>query len=260
MQMFWRMEAVSAANLAGLRTRLRPAWLVLGVAIGALVWWSVAAGHAGAQEMPVPATMGITTVGDGVATATPDTTTINLGVQVNGATPSEALSQTRQVTERVLQRLRAMGIPETDLQTSGFNVYPIEGRPPDGSSDPLRVSGYRGNASLTAKVADVNRAGAVLDAGIQAGATSVGGLSFGIADESQLRARALVAAIGDATKKAEAAAGAAGMKITGIRAIVELTQGLPFRGTGLGGGGGEGIAPGQLTINSRVQVTFDVSR
>lgn len=246
--------------------------LVAPLALGTLLAWGAVGGasprwgldvpRAQAQELQAPEASGITVIGDGSATAQPDTTTIRLGVEVTAQTPAEALSRTREGAERVVQRLRERGVPEGDVQTSGLNVFPIQAPTREGPPDPTAVRGYRGNASITAQARDVAQVGALLDASIEAGATSVQGLSFGIRDDSALRRQALVTAIAAARPKAEAAAGAAGLTITGVRAIVEQPYGppAPRAAGGLGGGAAEGIAPGELTVVVRAQVTFDVAR
>ena len=233
---------------------------LFGVALATLLLTS---GIAFAQEAPTapPSQPGITVVGDGVIQARPNATSVNLGVQVTAASPAEALAQARQRTERVLQRLRELGIAEADLQTSGLSVNPNFGPGRDPAAQPT-VTGYNGSANLTVQVADVNRVGDVLTAAVDAGANLVHGLSYGIRDDAALRRQALLAAIADARPKAEAVAQATGLTLGAVRAVVEVPVGGPpgiFRG-GLGGGAAEGIAPGELSVSARVQVTFDVTR
>lgn len=209
----------------------------------------------------IPGTPGISVVGDGVVNATPDTTTIRFGVQVAAGTPAAALDQTRQGTERLLQQLRQRGVSETDLQTAELNVFPVQGPGKAGPPEPPAITGYQGTAAVVVKGQDVNRAGALMDAAMQAGATSVQGLSFGLKDDAELRRQALAAAIRDARPKAEAAAAAAGLTLGAVRSVEEAPFGGPVPAGGLGGGmGSAGVAPGQLTVAARAQVTFDVSR
>jgi uncharacterized protein YggE len=215
-----------------------------------------------AQQAQQATTRGITVAGEGTARARPDVITVRLGVDVTAQTPAEALSRTREGAERVVQRLRQGGVAEGDVQTSGLHVFPIQAPSSQGPPDPTRISGYRGSASVVAQVQDASQVGALLDGAVQAGATSVQGLSYGIKDESALRRQAMQAAIAAARPEAEAAASAAGLTLQGVRAIVEQPSRPPLPpGTGTGGGGGgpgDGIAPGQLSVTTRVLVTYDV--
>jgi uncharacterized protein YggE len=88
----------------------------------------------------------------------------------------------------------------------------------------------------------------------------VQGLSYGVKDDRDLRTQALRAAIGDAEPRAMAAATAAGLTLVGVRSIEELPLAPPKGSYGLGGGGGTGLAPGELSAVVRVQVTYDVTR
>jgi hypothetical protein len=237
---------------------------VLAAVVAVATAWGSGAPAALAQEAERPGRPPeIAVVGDGMARAQPDVVTIRLGVDINAQTPADALTQTRTAAERVVQRLRQGGVAEADVQTSGLNVYPIQAPTTQGPPDPTKVSGYHGTASIVAQVPDAGQAGALLDAAVQAGATSVQGLSFGIRDERSLRIQALRTAIADARPKAEAAAASAGLILGGVRAVVEQPLGAPsLPGIGgLGGGAAEtqGIAPGQLSVTTRVLVFYDVT-
>ena len=67
--------------------------------------------------------------------------------------------------------------------------------------------------------------GALLTAALDAGATTVQGLSYGLRDDHELRTQALRAALADAGPRASAAAAAAGLTLGGIRSIEELPAG-----------------------------------
>ena len=250
------------ADSTGPRSARRTVLTGGGMTLGLLASPPGAAGD-GSGSMAVPQDPpGITVVGDGLIRVKPDSSTLSLGVQSTASTASEALSVTRQMAERVVQQLRTQGVAEGDLQTSGLNVYPIEGRTKEGTFDPTSISGYRGSATISVKVTDASRVGGLLDAGMQAGATAVQGLMFGLRDDAAWRLKALAAAIDDARRKARAVADATGLPLGGIRAVAEQPILPPGGLSGLGGGGGgagEGLAPGELSIPARVQVTFDVS-
>ena len=214
-------------------------------------------------QTPEPRTVAV--VGEGSAKAQPDTAAVRLGVQVTAPTPAEALAQTRQAVDQLLERLRAQGVQDADLQTTNLSVYPIPAAPRDGAPpDPAQVTGYRGTATIVAQNQDLGKVSPLLENAVQAGVTSVQGVTFGFRDATRLQRDALGAAIGVARQEAEAAAGAAGLRLGGIRAIQELTGSPPAppvpvpQGDG-GGAGPGGIAPGELAVTTRVQVTFDTT-
>jgi uncharacterized protein len=209
----------------------------------------------------------VSVVGEGTVQAQPDTATIRLGVQVTAPSPADALAQTRQAADRLLEQLRGQGVQDKDVQTTNLNVYPLTAPNRDGGSDPAQITGYRATATVVVDNQNLGNASQLLNVAVQqAGVTSVQGVSFGIRDPSQLQKDALGKAIAQARQEAEAAAGAAGLRLVGIRAVQEVGpgQGVPLAqalggGEGAGGAGGGGIAPGELTVTARVQVTFDVA-
>jgi uncharacterized protein YggE len=253
------------------RYRMRLMAAVLSIAtlvIAGRVWLMPVALQAGssipaaqAQEAGLQAQSGITVLGDGAARSEPDLFTVRFSVQMSAKTPREALFQAREASERLLQLMRDRGVPDSDIQTSGLSVFPVHAAPREGTPDPGAIAGYRGHAVVTLQVEDPRKLSMLLDAALQGGATAVQGISYGLRDDSALRRQALQAALSGARPKAEAVAAAAGLTITGVRAVIEQPVGppRPFGGGGLGGSV-DGIAPGELTVVVRVQVTYDVQR
>jgi hypothetical protein len=74
------------------------------------------------------------------------------------------------------------------------------------------------------KVRSIGKAGAVSDACIGAGATSINGVSFGLADPSVARAQAIAKAEADARGAAQALARTANLRIVSVKSI-ELQNG-----------------------------------
>lgn len=253
--------AIAGVLLTGTLTAASPT--------GPLGAWGLWPRGAQAQELDPDLSLvrsGITVVGDGFATARPDSATVRLGVEVTAQTPAAALSQTQQATESVLQRLRQSGVVEANLQTSDLNVFQVQGPGRDGPPIQPTQAGqsgqtptlYRGHALITIRGQEVDRVAPLLETAIQAGATAVHGLSFGVRDSSSLAREALQAAIRDSRPKAEAAAAEAGLTLGSIRSIVETPLGPPQIRM-QGGGAGDGISPGETQVSARVLVTFNVA-
>jgi uncharacterized protein YggE len=106
----------------------------------------------------------------------------------------------------------------------------------------------------------------VLAAVTAAGANNIYGVQFSVADPVALEAEAREKALHDARQRAESLAQLSGLTLGGIVAIDETTGQFPgpaAREMGAGGDGGfmeasTSIAPGQLSYQNQVQVTFEI--
>jgi uncharacterized protein YggE len=101
-------------------TKLRSLMLALAVASGAAA--SVGCSHA-AGAASSPTAHSITVVGHGEAHARPDVARVTLGVETRAATVEEANRVTNQRIAAVIAAVRAVGIPEKDVQTSNYSIY-----------------------------------------------------------------------------------------------------------------------------------------
>jgi uncharacterized protein YggE len=201
---------------------------------------------------------GLTVVGDGQVSAVPDAAWVNLGVQTDGETAQAAIEANGAAMAAVIRAVREQGVPETDIRTAAVNLTPITARNRPGEETPPTVVGYRASNTITVSLTDVAKAGAVLDAGIAAGANLAGGLRFGFQDETALRRQALEQAAANARAKAESLAAALGLRLTGIAAVEEEPSGpVPVaRATASEAAQSVPVQPGELTVQARVRVVF----
>jgi uncharacterized protein len=198
---------------------------------------------------------GITVNGIGTVESVPDEAQMSFGVQTEGATSREALARNSGQMERVLAALDAAGIGEKDLQTQDVSVWPrydMEGQ---------KAGGYMARNSVTATIHHLDQAGAVIDAATRAGANEVSGPMLSSSEREQLEAQALEAAVGNARKKAETLAKAAGVGLGRVTAIVEGggTPGpIAFDAALARSAKAVPIAPGQEEVRATVSVTFAI--
>ena len=191
------------------------------LALGALAALSLLApAPLAAQEEP-PRRLVVT--GSGEASARPDVAVISAGVVAQADTASAALGENTRAMNRVVEQLRAAGLPPQDLQTAQFAVSPLyESRQPDPqTTERPRIVGYQVSNRVSARVRDIDRLGAILDALVGAGANSIDGLSFDLADPEQVLGEARDAAVADALAKAKRYAAAAGVRLGEIMSIEE---------------------------------------
>ena len=229
-------------------------------ALGVLALLAIFAMHPAAAQEEAPRRLVVT--GTGEARARPDVAVISAGVVVQADTASAALAENSRAMNAVLEQLRAAGLAAEDVQTSQFSVTPLYERPaPERETTaPPRIVGYQVSNQVTARVRDIDRLGAVLDALVGAGATNIDGPSFEIADPEQLLGEARDEAVADALAKARRYAAAAGVELGEILAIEEGGAYAPprpmMRAEAMAAD--VPIAPGQSELAASVTMTFAI--
>jgi uncharacterized protein YggE len=145
-------------------------------------------GAAAGASMPLqqggyPPSNTITVSGFGEASGAPDIAYVTLGINVVNADVNTAVTEANATTQAIEDALKALGIAEEDIQTAGYNVWPEEQYDPaTGMATGERR--FRVDSTLIITVRDLTQTGAVIEAGLNAGANSVHGLSFGIEDKA----------------------------------------------------------------------------
>ena len=204
----------------------------------------------------------ITVDGVGVVSGTPDTVSLNLGVQVEAPTAAEALDAASRKSQAVMDTLTGAGVGKADIRTSGLNVYPnYTGA---GSRD-----GYSAGASVTATLHDISRAGEVIDAATAAvgDGITLGGVWFSIDDTSALYAQAREMAVAEARTHAEQLAKAANVSVGSVVAMNESAQYIPMARDAMPAAGGVAttvpaalpVEPGRQDLQLTVQVVFELA-
>lgn len=163
--------------------------------------------------------------GRGEVRAAPDMATINSGVTTQGATAREALDANTAAMSELIDALKAAGIEARDIQTSGFSVNPnyvySDARDDLGYSLPPKINGYQVSNSVTVVVRDLEELGSILDQSVTVGANTVNGVSFSVADPSELLDQARKLAFADARGKAELYASIADATLGELESISE---------------------------------------
>ncbi|MDH7593132.1 MAG: SIMPL domain-containing protein [Methanomicrobiales archaeon] len=160
----------------------------------------------------------IYTSATGEVVTTPDEAMLSVSVDTEHQNAKVAQEQNAQAMSRIIEAMVNAGIQKSDLQTSGYSIYPIYDE-----QTPLRmkVKLYRVSNTLQIRLRSVERAGEILDMAVASGANRINYISFQISDArlQQLRTTALKDAVAKSRLDAEAVAEAAGLRITGIREI-----------------------------------------
>jgi uncharacterized protein len=212
---------------------------------------------AGAQlTSSASASAKITVTGTGTVTGTPNQLTLDMGVQVNGASVDSALQQASQAVRQVTAALRQQGVAAADIQTSGLSVQPDYA-----SSSPV-PDGYQASESLSATLVQMAAAGAQIQAAVHAGgnAATVDDISLNLADTSGLLATARARAVADARVKAAQYAKALGQPLGPVLSISDQTPAatpiVPFANAAAGKAASVPISPGSQQVSVSVTVVY----
>lgn len=207
---------------------------------------------------------GVSVVGEGRVSGTPDTMRATVGVEVVRPTVDEALSVANERAAAVIDAVVGQGVAEEDIQTRDVSVRPRFAEPPEPRSEPT-IEGYVASNLVEIKIRDVDGAGEVLQAVADAGGDTarIRGVSFALEDNQQLLEVAREAAFEDARTKAQQYAALADRQLGGLIAVSEhTTTPPPVERFAEGGAAVERdvaeppVQPGQQEVVVRVQTRW----
>jgi uncharacterized protein YggE len=226
------------------------------VAVGGLALVGLLGASAGAAGAATRSRT-ITVVGTGEVRGTPDVADLTIGVSGRGDTAANVLATIADRAQKVIGVLRDSGVDDEDVQTRDLSVQPVYDR------DGEQVTGYEASNTVTARIRDLSKVGAIVDAAAaQAGeAIRVQGISFSIDDDSKLLAAARTKATKRARAQAEQLAEGAGVEVGDVRTIDETTTSEPvtYRGQAAADAASSPVMPGSATLSVQATVVFDIA-
>ncbi len=161
----------------------------------------------------------ISVSGNGAIALPPDVANVNANVETNAPNAADAVGKNNATYDRIVAALEKTGVARSDITLSSYNVnYNPKPRvlPPTAGGERY---GYTVSREFNVKVRDIGKAGRVADACSGSGATSINGVTFGLADTAGPRAEATKKAVADARANAEALAAAAHLRIVSIKSV-----------------------------------------
>lgn len=212
------------------------------------------AGAGGASSTAAAIQHSIVVTGNGAVSAVPDRAQISFGVSTDAKTASAALHGNAAEMTRVIAALKGQGIAAADIRTDAVSLSPRYSQSGDA------VVGFTASNSVSATLRNLGKAGAAIDAAVEAGANQISGPNLVRSDQTALYRAALRAAITNAKGKAETIASASGLHLRRITDVTESSAAPPP--TPLAAKAGTDVAtpiePGTLDVEAAVTVTFAV--
>jgi uncharacterized protein len=173
-----------------------------------------------AQDAMSPAVPSIVTHGDATVRRPADQSFVTAVVETRARNPRDAQQQNASGMAAVLQRLASMGLPKDALRTLGYTVQ----QEADFVSGRRVPRDFVARNAVEVRVDVIDRTGDIVDAVVQAGATSVDRIRFDVKDRVNLEREALRLAVEDARARADAAAAGAGRTVDRVLRIDDSRQ------------------------------------
>jgi uncharacterized protein len=238
---------------------LRPLALAAVLALGVLSPMITSA-----QTTPFVATDGtlLTVSAQGEAKRVPDIATLSTGVVTRAADSNAAMRANAEQMEKVVAAIKAAGIVDKDVQTSGISLNPIYQY---GENQPPKITGYEAHNTVNVVVRDIAKLGKILDTLASVGANQINGPSFDVDKKDEALDEARRQAIEKAQARAEMYAKTLGMK---VRRIVSINEGGSFgppmpmmRGMAMKAEAADtSVSPGENTLSVNLDVVFELGR
>jgi len=194
-----------------------------------------------------------------------DVANLTIGFQTETKkTAAEAVAENSDKMNEIVAALKALDIEAKDIKTTNYNLNPVYNWTQDRGQE---LQGYWVFQNVTIKIRDLDVIGEAIAKTTEKGANQIGGVSFTIDDEEELKAQARAEAIDLAQQKAKEIARQTGMKLGKVTNVYENQVSYPqtryYSDMALGmGGGGEIEAPqieaGENEVQVEVTVTYEV--
>jgi uncharacterized protein YggE len=241
---------------------LRPLLLATALTLSAITMSASAQSPVAAAHAPSDGTL-LSVSAQAEAKRVPDVATISAGVVTQAADANAAMRANATQMDKVMAAIRAAGIAERDIQTSGVNLNPqykyVENQAP-------AITGYQASNTVNLKVRDIAKLGKVLDALVASGANQVNGPSFEIDQPEAVYDEARRAALEKAQARASMYAKALGLR---VRRIVSISEGggfqppMPMPMMAMARGKAEAdtaVSPGETTLTANLDVVFELGQ
>jgi uncharacterized protein len=218
----------------------------------------------GAPAATVPNDMvrTISAQGTGEVFLVPDIAYISIGVESRAPQVNAALNDNNAQAARIASTLRELGVEERDIQTSAFNVYPMQEYGPMGEMTEVV---YVVSNTVLITVRNLQSMGEMLDAVVRAGANSIHNVQFDVENKELAVTEARRLAIANARQTALELADAAGVELGELVSLNVYSPGSPspiYEGKVYGGLGASAsnvpIAAGQMVLTFTADLSYEI--
>ena len=197
----------------------------------------------------------ILTSGDATVSKKPDLAIVGAGIDSQAATASGAQSDLNGKAAKLIARIKALGVADGDLNTTGYWIGPVYA--PGGDT----ITSFRATEQLQLKWHNVDSVGKALDAIVQEGGATNIYVTFTLNDPKPAQAEARSLAIANAKSKASAMASAAGVKVGQVLQISDVSTNtrVPYPYAAAADSAPTQVPVGQIDVQVSVDVDFAIA-
>ena len=205
--------------------------------------------------------------GTGTVKISPDIAYVNIGVQSKSENVKTALDENNRLAANISEALKTLGVAAEDIQTSSFNVYPMQdyGIMGMGDENGQPTTYYQVDNVILVTVRDLSIVGQILDNAVQSGANTINSITFDVTNKDEAIAQAREAAIIAAHMQAEATVNAVGAQLGDVLNISAYTNNItPYysgKGSDIYAAGGTSDVPvsaGQMSISVTANIMYEL--
>ena len=224
----------------------------------------------GSTTAPIPDTIKVENVKDNVITVqsteevkvVPDMAELVFSVTTQAADAKACQEQNSKDLDNVISFLKGTGIAETSIQTSNYGLDPIY----DWNSG-RTITGYEMNTTITVSDIPIDQAGTLISSSVEAGINSISQVTYLSSKYDETYQQALKNAIASAKVKAEAIAEAGGCTLGPVVHVEEyndnqIARYSTYKNAAVedmaAGAASMSVEPGQLSVEARVTVEFEI--
>lgn len=236
----------------------RPGMIPVLLVLGLLLAWPAPAALAGERQP------GLAVTGRASQEFSPDQGRLVVGAITLAPTSAEAARQNAAVMEKISATVKARLGGQDRLKSVGYSLYPRSEW--DQATRRAKRVGYEASNRLEVTSRDPQALGAILDAAVAAGANSVSGPAWSLADPAAARRQVQALALADALAQAQALASAAGLKLGAILALEVDGATPPLSSPKLAMAAPPGapapetaLEPGMIAVQATVRCLFAIS-
>ena len=206
--------------------------------------------------------------GQSTIKAEADEVSVYVGIETTEKTSEESKNANAKISDNVLVVLKTAGIPEGDIETSSYYIYPEY----DWSNNKQDLTGYRTSNVLKITTKDFDKVGTIVDSSVDAGATTIQSINFELSQDKQneVKTQAISKATEDAKVKAEATAQGLNARLGKVKTVtIQDYNYYPFPIYASADGGAAldvkevartAIQPSSLDVSSTVNVVFEIDQ